>query len=858
LKLEQLEPRATPATLVNANTVTYQDVDGDTVTVKLSKPLLDDGNVSTVFTFNNTFATAGPQQLRAIDFATLSATAPGTGITTSAVRSANGGDGLAAIGHINGPLIDLGPVVIDGDLGRILAGDLTPTTPGLASLTVQSLGRFALTTGAPDLISGVAGSMGALRVRGDMIGVSIGLVGGADANVASVSVGGSIIGSSATAGLVTILAEGNVGPTVIKGDLIGGTLSPAVIVAGGTLASLTVNGSFLLGGGMSAAIGGFANVGPVKVRGSINGGAQAQTGAIISLDGGIASVSIGGSLRAGTSENSGAILAKKNIGNVIIGGDMVGVGLQSGEIFAEGNIGNVTIRGSVVGGIGNGSGLIAALGNIGQVNIGGDIRGGGGLGSGQAAAVGNLAGVRVGGSLLAGAGETSGNISAAQNLGPVVIRGSVVGGPQANSGNVLSTSAKMASLTIGGSLIGGVGSNSGQVTAGTNLGPIKIAGDLVGVGLNSGRIFAPQAIASVAIGGSIKGGDGSSGSISAGTTLGPVSVVRDVVGGAGISSATISSNGSMPKVSIGGSLFGGIGNLSGQVNPGGAAGTIKVGGDIVGGIGVNSGVIAATAGATKVTIGGSVRGGTGSGSGGITANQAIGAIAILGDLIGGSAATGDLVRSGSIQAGRIGSLAIGGSLISGVDATAGVFQENGSILSGNDIASILIKGGIVGNATHAALISARGSATPTATSDIAIGKLNVLGRVEFAKILGGFDRDGTPINGDAQIGTVTVGGDWIASSLATGALAAGTGFFGDIDVFKITGGGAKDEGTISSAIASVTINGQAFGTLAGGDFYGIVAESVGLVKVGGATLPTTAGDDEFLVGASGDFQVNEL
>jgi hypothetical protein len=38
IEVEQLETRLAPATLVNHNTVTYRDVDGDSVTVSISKP----------------------------------------------------------------------------------------------------------------------------------------------------------------------------------------------------------------------------------------------------------------------------------------------------------------------------------------------------------------------------------------------------------------------------------------------------------------------------------------------------------------------------------------------------------------------------------------------------------------------------------------------------------------------------------------------------------------------------------------------------------------------------------------------------------------------------------------------------
>ncbi|MBO0701067.1 MAG: hypothetical protein J2P46_21910, partial [Zavarzinella sp.] len=52
LRLEPLEPRHAPATLVSPTTVTYQDADGDNVTVVLSRPVLTPGNVNTVFHFD--------------------------------------------------------------------------------------------------------------------------------------------------------------------------------------------------------------------------------------------------------------------------------------------------------------------------------------------------------------------------------------------------------------------------------------------------------------------------------------------------------------------------------------------------------------------------------------------------------------------------------------------------------------------------------------------------------------------------------------------------------------------------------------------------------------------------------------
>ena len=73
-------------------------------------------------------------------------------------------------------------------------------------------------------------------------------------------------------------------------------------------------------------------------------------------------------------------------------------------------------------------------------------------------------------------------------------------------------------------------------------------------------------------------------------------------------------------------------------------------------------------------------------------------------------------------------------------------------------------------------------------------------------------------------------------------------------------GGVTDSAGISSKIASVTIGGQALGTVGGADFFGIVAENVGAVKIGGTPLVLTLGisNDDFFVGITGDFKVREV
>ena len=110
------------------------------------------------------------------------------------------------------------------------------------------------------------------------------------------------------------------------------------------------------------------------------------------------------------------------------------------------------------------------------------------------------------------------------------------------------------------------------------------------------------------------------------------------------------------------------------------------------------------------------------------------------------------------------------------------------------------------------------------------------------------------MNADAQIGTVTVGGDWIASNLVAGvqddANPARNAFFGDGNDQKITGG--TDTAARISKIASITIKGAVLGT--GSiltDHFGFLATNIGIFKAGGVTVatPTPFTDLSILTGS---------
>ncbi len=80
-------------------------------------------------------------------------------------------------------------------------------------------------------------------------------------------------------------------------------------------------------------------------------------------------------------------------------------------------------------------------------------------------------------------------------------------------------------------------------------------------------------------------------------------------------------------------------------------------------------------------------------------------------------------------------MTVGGSIRAGFDNTSGLFLNNGAIIVGNDIGTLMVKGSLIGNGTNMVRITANGQQSPSASSDVAISKLTVSGRVEYSNIL---------------------------------------------------------------------------------------------------------------------------
>src|SRR5688572_23875997 len=158
MRIECLESRIAPAS------ITFNDLDGDLVTITTSQGSADTLAGAALFgPIQN-----GGQLLLRLDL--TAAMFQGTNLIISAKRDpVLGGDGFVSVGYVGATGRDLGPVVIDGDLGAIDARDPGSAAAAITSLTVQSLGRLGTAYGARDLESNLDGGVGKLVVKSDVV-----------------------------------------------------------------------------------------------------------------------------------------------------------------------------------------------------------------------------------------------------------------------------------------------------------------------------------------------------------------------------------------------------------------------------------------------------------------------------------------------------------------------------------------------------------------------------------------------------------------------------------------------------------------------------------------------------------------
>lgn len=553
----------------------------------------------------------------------------------------------------------------------------------------------------------------------------------------------------------------------------------------------------------------------------------------------------GATLPGGVTQNSEVV---GKIGTIKVRGSVEGIlfNVTGGD---AGSIGALTIGGSLIGTDDADSGRFSTSGAIGAITLKGSIFGGGGQHSGSIEAGGSIKSLKIGGSIFGGRSDTpstdgTGVVRTEKSIGSVLITGSIHGGTQQDSG-LLSAAGDIGAVKILGGIVGGsAGTSNGGIFVGGNAKSISVKGDLLGgAALDSGVIHVAGKSGAVSLLGGLTGGSGTgSGLVQLGTdaadTAGSLSIARDVTGGSGEGTGSISVAGALKSLKIAGSVHGAAGEESGLVELRAGVGSALVAGDIAGGTGANSGSVKLGGVVNALTVGGNILGGTADGTGSVTSNATIAKLTINGSVIGGNladSATSDLNGSGLVQAGRIGTLTIGGSIRVGEDySPAHKLVNSAAIRVANDLASLIIKGGIDGTTETAALITARGQTTIQLdqTTDVAIGSIKIAGAVRNASILAGYDTTAdvtlAEANPNAQIGSLAITGDWIASNLVAGA--AWNDNFGNGNDIKAAG---VDNPDIIARIASISVGGQVLGTGGtAGDQFGFIAQEIATMKIG--------------------------
>ncbi len=213
---------------------------------------------------------------------------------------------------------------------------------------------------------------------------------------------------------------------------------------------------------------------------------------------------------------------------------------------------------------------------------------------------------------------------------------------------------------------------------------------------------------------------------------------------------------------------------------------------------------------------------------------------IRGDLDGsaGGAEAGVLRAAGDIH-----KVLIKGSLLGGA--------ERSGIFAGGALGRVTIGGDVRGaDPAQPVQIVALGDLEATSQAQAtAIADITVKGSVAFALILAGYDPALTPVNADASIGNLKVLGSWNASSIAAGVADATNDGFGRNDAVISNDTAAA---TILARIANITIKGGATGSPAPGDHFGIVAEQIGKLIVGGSKYSFSSGPNSVSLDAEND------
>jgi hypothetical protein len=288
-------------------------------------------------------------------------------------------------------------------------------------------------------------------------------------------------------------------------------------------------------------------------------------------------------------------------------------------------------------------------------------------------------------------------------------------------------------------------------------------------------------------------------------------------------------------------LQGSLGQLPGQplrnTEIAGNAGSVVIKGD------VHDTALMFTGNVQSLTIGGEF---TGAGALALDAAAEIAAngVGTNGGLLEGILGIGGKVGKLTLKKSITGATFVAGGAVGEV-VVAGSLQE----------ALFFADAGIRKMTIGANLASADAAAPSVISARGRLDSLLVKGDVQNAQILAGYTKDGDPVNADAFIGRVTVQGNWSTSSLVAGISDSTADGFGRNDTI-ISGDTTED---VFSRIASVVIKGTASGSAAMGDHFGITAQKIGSVTIGGVKVGLSKEvADDVLVEGTDDFRIVEV
>ena len=427
----------------DGKTATLTDLDGDIVSLTVSKGRLKAGN----FTLTTNPANGRVQiDLLDISAAKSGSKFQGANIVVRVLQTSAGSDTFGDLAAINAKGIDLGKVIVgNGDLGQIDVGDADLTTPAIKLISASQMGFYGSS-------GQIAGQDTTSKIRGPVLTINLGQLsdafidvkGGGISQITLTSIDAS---NESTDHNGSIRAEGAIGTVSILGDSGNGIKGGAgrysgVIWSRSKIGAITVTGNLTGGGGFdSGAI--FAaspdsdrfpfakKIGPVVINGSIVGGVGINSGTLYA-DSGVKAVSVSGNVTGGDGDTSGTIASGRGFGNISIGGNLTsGSGPSSGSIVAfNGDASSIVIGGQIVAGNFADSGIFVN-GFIGTLSFQSAPGGGGGateiralFGIGAINVFGNMNDVFV----RAGADADGASTNSDASIGSVLIRGNFAGG----------------------------------------------------------------------------------------------------------------------------------------------------------------------------------------------------------------------------------------------------------------------------------------------------------------------------------------------------------------------------------------------------------------------------------------------